>query len=202
MLISNYLHYTALWDIDLLFRSEREMSEFLKKTKTDGLRIINYDDELTINENIASFHAAWTFDKNWFNVDYILKTDLFEFFAGDPAHTAPYHHVATWQDMNFKIHLFQAHPWDIIVSKVVSPRAVRDIALRVDMSIDIRHVFATYQVEKDNRDFWQHITARARDLCEVSVFKRRFLELLEAAPELGYQDIEISPTAMQMLGES
>jgi len=199
LLISDYLHYTALWDIDLLFRSERDLMEFVKKPKTEGLRVINYDDELVINENIASFHSAWTFDKNWFNVDYILQNDLFQFFAAERTHSAPFHQVVDWQDINLEILLFQAHPWDIIVSKIVSPRAVRDIALRVDMSIDIRHIFATYQVEKDNVDFWQHITSRAQFFCGVPAFKRRFLELLETAPELGYQDIEISPTATQAL---
>ncbi len=199
LLLSDYLHYTALWDIDLLFRNESEMNKFTQASKTQQLRIVDYDDALTSNENIASFHSAWTFDKQWFNVDYILKTDLFEFLNDDLTSSPPFHDQAHWQDTDHMISLYQAHPWDIIVSKVVSPRTARDISLRVNMSIDIRHIFAVYRAERDNELFWHHIISRARFFCHQSVFADKFLELLRAAPELGYEGVTISPTAAEAL---
>jgi hypothetical protein len=202
LLLSGYLRYTALWDIDLLFSNKDELEKFTKHPKSERLRIVDYDEAMMVSENIASFHSAWTFDKNWFNVDYILQDDLFEFFSTDLTSSKPFHQMVLWQEIQSEIVLYQAHPWDIIVTKIVSPRAIRDLSLRVDMSIDIRHIFATYELEKDNPLFWQHITSRAQFFCSLTVFKRRFLELLMAAHELGYEDLEISPTAAQELKES
>ena len=202
LLLCGYLRYTALWDIDLLFSNKDELGEFTTRPKSKRLRIVDYDDVMMVSENIASFHSAWTFDKNWFNVDYILQDDLFEFFTTDLTKSNPFHQMVLWQEIQFEIVLYQAHPWDIIVTKIISPRAIRDLSLRVDMSIDIRHIFATYESEKDNPLFWQHIMSRAQFFCPLPVFKHRFLELLMAAHELGYEDLEISSNALQELKES
>jgi hypothetical protein len=199
LLINGYLQYTALWDIDLLFRDEEEMKEFTSRPKSKMLRIVDYDDALMVSENIASFHSAWTFDKNWFNVDYILRKELFGFYANDITNSTPFHSLMKWKGADYEISLYLAHPWDIIVNKVISPRTERDISLCVDMSIDVRHIFAVYRFENDNNAFWQHVTTRARFFCPTSVFKGKFLELLRKARELGYEDIKISSTAVHAL---
>jgi hypothetical protein len=200
LLINGYLQYTALWDIDLLFRDEEEMKEFTNRPKSKMLRIVDYDDALMVSENIASFHSAWTFDKNWFNVDYILQNELFEFYANDITHSAPFNSIMKWKGTAYEISLYMAHPWDIIVDKIISPRTERDISLRVDTSIDIRHIFAIYRFEKDNNAFWRHVTTRARFFCPMPVFKKKFLDLIRKAHELGYEDIKISSTTAQALG--
>lgn len=199
LLIHGYLKYTALWDIDLLFRDEEEMKRFTIKPKSKMLKIVDYDDALMVSENIASFHSAWTFDKNWFNVDYILRNELFEFFTNDITNSVPCHEIMQWNQIHYEISLYLAHPWDITVGKIISPRTERDISLCVDTSIDIRHIFAVYRSEKDNNAFWQHTTSRSQFFCPKPVFKGKFLELLTKAHELGYDDIEISSAAIQAL---
>jgi protein associated with RNAse G/E len=198
----DYLQYTALWDVDLLFRSEVKLKEFANSSKSQELRIVDYDDELMVSAHITSFHSAWAFGKTWFNVDYILRDDLFEFHTEDITHLVLYEQVMRLNEIEFEISLYLAHPWDIIASKVVSPRTERDISLGVDTSIDVRHIFAVYRQEKNNLDFWQRAISRAQFFCDERVFKAKFLGLLRAAPALGYDDLEVSPVAQQMLGAS
>jgi hypothetical protein len=202
LLLYDYLQYTALWDVDLLFRSEERLKEFVNSSKSKNLKIVDYDDELMVSAHITSFHSAWAFAKTWFNVDYILCDDLFRFYTEDITNLMSYEQLMKLHETDFKISLYLAHPWDIIVSKIVSPRTERDISLGVDTSIDIRHIYAVYNKEKNNLDFWQRIISRAQFLCGEQVFKVRFLELLRAAPVLGYDDLGISPVGQQTLGAS
>ena len=199
LLINGYLQYTALWDIDLLFRGEGEMKEFIGKPKSTMLKIVDYDDTLMRSANIASLHSAWTFDKHWFNVDYILRKDLFDFYTCNLINAVQFNTRMKWNETDYEISLYLAHPWDIIVDKIVSPRTERDIALGIDTSIDIRHVFALYRLEKNNEAFWQHTMSRAQFFGPVSAFKKKFLEILKKAHELGYEDIDVSPTVLQAL---
>lgn len=202
LLMHDYLQYTALWDVDLLFRTETELNEFANSSKSEKLRIVNYDDELMVSAHITSFHSAWAFGKTWFNVDYILCDDLFKFYTEDITYLTLYERIMRLNEIDFEISLYLTHPWDIIVSKIVSPRTERDITLGVDTSIDLRHIFAVYTKEKHNPDFWQHALSRARSFCEERVFKAKFLALLRAAPALGYNELAISPLAQQTLGDS
>ncbi len=202
LLMHDYLQYTALWDVDLLFRSEAQLKEFADSSKSKELRVVDYDDELMVSEHITSFHSAWAFDKTWFNVDYILTDDLFKFYTENIAYLVSYEQVMRLNEIDFEISLYLAHPWDIIVSKIISPRTERDISLGVDTSIDVRHIFAVYRSEKNNLDFWQHTISRAQFFCDERVFKAKFLGLLRAAPALGYDDLAISPVAQQTLEAS
>jgi len=202
LLMHGYLRYTALWDIDLLFRSGIEMQKFTKKSKSPMIRIVDYDDDLMVSESLTSYHTAWTSNNNWINVDYILRRELFEFYAHGAASSTPFNQRIDWQGSPYDISLCLAKPWDIITNKVVSPRTARDISLRVDTSIDIRHVFAVYNVEKNNADFWNYVVSRGSWFYTEVIFKSKFLTLLKAASDLGYDDLEISPVAMEMLSAS
>jgi hypothetical protein len=155
-----------------------------------------------VSAHITSFHSAWAYGKTWFNVDYILSDELFKFYAEDTSYLMSYEEQMSMGDHKFEIALYLAHPWDIVASKVVSPRTERDISLGVDTSIDVRHIFAVYKKEKNNPNFWHRIISRARSLCPDGAFKTRFLALLRAAPALGYDDLEISEVTRHMLGVS
>ena len=200
LLMHDYLQYTALWDVDLLFRSEEKLNEFAASPKSEKLRIVDYDDELMVSAHITSFHSAWAYGKIWFNVDYILSDKLFKFYTEDIAYLMSYEEQMRLGESDFEIALYLAHPWDIIASKVVSPRTERDISLGVDTSIDVRHIFAVYKTVQNNPDFWRRIISRAGSLCTEQEFKTRFLALLRAAPALGYDDVKVSALAHQMLG--
>lgn len=202
LLMHDYLQYTALWDVDLLFRAEPHLKQFADTPKSENLRIVDYDDELMVSAHITSFHSGWAFRKIWFNVDYILSDDLFRFYTADIGYLMSYDQQVRLAESDFSISLWLAHPWDIIASKIVSPRTQRDISLGVDTSIDVRHIFAVYKKEQNNLDFWQRIISRAQFFCTDRVFKARFLELLRAAPDLGYCDVDISRLAQQTLETS
>ncbi len=199
LLVAGYLQYSVYWDIDLLFKDEESLKEFIKRPKSETLKIVDYDDALMVSKNIASFHTAWAFDRIWFNVDYILRKGFFEFYTHKIKTLMPYTESLKEDDTHYEISLYLAHPWDIIVEKVVSPRAERDIELKIDTSIDIRHIFAVYKKEKNNMQFWRYIFEKTELLCTEQKFKAQFLKILSAATDLGYNDLEISATSLQML---
>ncbi len=201
LLIAGYLRYAVLWDIDLLFRDKKRLGEFMAVPKSPTLKIINYDEDLMVSESIASFHTAWTFNKTWFNVDYILKKNIFEFFSSN-RELEPYKQTITLENKNFHIHVNCAHPWDIIVEKVLSPRTEKELDLKIDMSVDIRHILSVYNKEKENIRFWNTVLDRAAYLHKRKRFKEIFLNILSLAPNLGYQEVEVSPRAKAMLTAS
>jgi hypothetical protein len=105
-------------------------------------------------------------------------------------------------DKTYCIHLYVAHPWDIIVEKIISPRTENELKLKIDLSVDIRHIFAVYQQEKDNIRFWEHAFQKARYLNKERECKKNFLNLLSLVHELGYNTIEISPFSLDILRHS
>lgn len=198
LLMNGYLRYAVLWDIDLLFKDKQRLREFIAIPKSPILRIINYDENLMISKGIASLHTAWAFDKTWFNVDYILKKNIFEFF-GSNRDLEPYKQTITLEKKKFHIHINCAHPWDIIVEKVLSPRTKKELDLKIDMSIDIRHILSVYNREKENTFFWNHVLNRAAYIHQRGKFKKMFIHILSLTPDLGYQEVEMSMKAKAML---
>jgi hypothetical protein len=199
LLVRGYLAYTVYWDIDLLFKDDNGIREFMQKPKKKTLRIVEYDDALMVSRNITSFHTAWAFNRIWFNVDYIVRKGFFEFYTQNIDKSMLYTDSVLLDNTSFEIGLYMAHPWDIITEKVVSPRTSRDVELRIDTSVDIRHIFAVYKQEKNNMEFWQYIFEKTKSLCCEGDFKKTFLGILSAATELGYGDVEISPDLLKML---
>lgn len=201
LLMSGYLAYTVYWDIDLLFRDNNGMEKFMKKPKAKMLRIVEYDEVLTVSKNITSFHTAWAFNRIWFNVDYIVRPGFFDFYTHDIDQLMSYKESITLGDTSFEICLYMAHPWDIIVEKVISPRTTRDVELLVDTSVDLRHIFAVYTNEKTNMQFWDYIFEKTKLLCSERDFKAKFLKIISSATELGYGDLEISADSIKLLQE-
>jgi len=73
-----------------------------------------------ISEKITRFHTAWSFTKTWFNVDYILREGIFEFYTENLSSLKPYTTIVELKDGKFPIELYLAHPWDLFVEKVLS----------------------------------------------------------------------------------
>lgn len=199
LLLNKYLKYKVYWDIDMLFRDKRHLETFIRKPKSKNLRIVNLDDNLMISKNISSYHTMWAFDHIWFNVDYILRQGFFEFYVHSIAQQKPYNEVIHLEDNTYIIDLCIAHPWDIFVEKVFSPRTVRDIDLKIDTSVDLRHIVAIYAQEKDNYDFWMHVLKKAQLLQGKDAFKKNLLNILNNLTELGYGEIEISEKSRKIL---
>lgn len=199
LLMQNYLNYTAYWDIDLLFKNASKLKEFINRPKSHGLQIVNYDDELMISEKITSFHTAWSFTRTWFNVDYILREGVFEFYTENIKQMKPYTAMIELKDGKFPIELYVAHAYDIFVEKVLSPRLEKDIDLKVDMSVDIRHIYLIYSKELTNQNFWKYVQEKIIRINRQKEFKEKLLTILKLAPEIGYNDILIPDFVFKIL---
>lgn len=199
LLMQDYLKYTAYWDIDLLFKNANKLKEFINKPKAHALQIVNYDDELMISEKITSFHTAWSFTRTWFNVDYILREGIFDFYTENIKQMKPYTALIELKDGKFPVELYIAHAYDIFVEKVLSPRLEKDIDLKVDMSVDIRHIYIIYSKEIENQNFWEYVQQKIERLNREKEFKDKLLTILRLAPEIGYQDIEIPESVLKIL---
>jgi len=200
LLFNNYLKYKVYWDIDILFKDNDRLTNFIEKRKSKSLKIVDLDDTLMINKNISSYHTVWAFDHIWFNVDYILRPGFFEYYTNAIAQQQPYRAKIQLGDDCFNIELYIAHPWDIIVEKIFSPRTARDLELKVDTSVDLRHIVAVYIQEKNNPVFWEYVFKKAALLQGEAAFKTKFLKILDELTEFGYGDTEISAKSRKILG--
>ncbi|MGB3341997.1 MAG: DUF6036 family nucleotidyltransferase [bacterium] len=199
LLFNNYLKYKVYWDIDMLFKDKNQFTSFIEKPKSKSLKIVNLDDTLMIDKNISSYHTVWAFDHIWFNVDYILRQGFFEYYAHTITQLKPYKERIPFGNNCYEIELYIAHPWDIIVEKVFSPRTARDLELKVDTSVDLRHIVAVYVKEKNNHDFWKHAFEKAKLLQGEVAFKTKFLRILDELTDFGYGDIEVSAKSREIL---
>lgn len=199
LLMQGYLKYTAYYDIDLLFKDIDRLREFINRPKPHNLQIVNYDEELMISEKITSFHTAWSFAKTWFNVDYIIRPGIFEFYVENSSALKPYTALVELKEGKFPIELCIAHAYDIFVEKVLSPRLEKDIDLKVDMSVDIRHIYIIYSKELTNQDFWHYIEQKIKRIGREREFKDRLITILKLAPEIGYKNIDIPDFVLEKL---
>jgi hypothetical protein len=191
LLIRGMLRYVVQWDMDLLFRSEDALNQFVSTEKSEGLRIVNYDEQLMRGESIASLHTAWSFDETWFNVDYILKPDMFAFYHSSLAEEGTYERKLDYEGVSYHFNLLVAHPWDVFIEKLLSVRLRRELEARDSMSVDVRHALRLFEVEKSKEEFWNFVSGRVDTLGKKSVLKENLLELLSSRAELGYASVEV-----------
>jgi hypothetical protein len=199
LLMKDYLQYTVYWDVDVLFKDKEALETFISTPKPRHIRIVDYDDSLNVNKNIASLHTAWSSDRIWFNVDYILRDEIYTFYTHSVERLQPHVESVACDNIRFDISLLIAHPWDIVIEKVVSPRTQRDIEHTIDTSVDIRHIFAICEKEKENHRFWQYLLENAHHLCDESVFREKLLHILTSAAKLGYPHIAVPDDVMTQL---
>ena len=71
--------------------------------------------------------------------------------------------------------------------------------MKVDTSVDLRHIVAVYVQEKNNNDFWKYAFKKAKLLKGEEAFKIKFLRILDELPDFGYDDIEVSAKSREIL---
>ena len=71
--------------------------------------------------------------------------------------------------------------------------------LKIDSSVDLRHIITVYNQEKDNMDFWKYTFEKAQLLQSKKAFKKKFLEILDTLDELGYGNIQVSAKSLEIL---
>jgi hypothetical protein len=80
LLVQNYLHDVAWWDIALLFRDEETLQKFAETMTAPGLHIEPMDDAVISTGDLVCLHTMWSFGRTWANVDYIYRPECFQFF--------------------------------------------------------------------------------------------------------------------------
>lgn len=198
LLIRGYLKYMVYWDVDLLFKDKESLFDFVKQPKSSRLKIVHYDEELQERKHISSLHTFWSFDKTWFNVDYILMDNLFNFFYATLSEERPYFERIKINDHQYHLNLMVAHPWDIFVQKLTTSRFEVGLELKDDLSFDICHILTLFQRDGDNPQFWQWVAQKASILKRKEIVKRNLIELLSAIYEFGH-NVAVSKAVLETI---
>ncbi|MCK4235003.1 hypothetical protein KAX75_11275 [candidate division WOR-3 bacterium] len=192
LLIQGYIGgYKVLWDVDLLFKNIDAIMNFRKREKSKNLRVVELDDGIIQNKNIGSLHSVWSFNTTWFNVDYIIKGNLFKFYNPMKRKKEPYCETVRFNKRNHYINLFLANPIDIFVEKIVTPRMEKELNLRDDFGVDIKHCLYILESYSEEDWFWREVKMAAIELKGKELLKDRLIQLLEIKDELGYDYIKL-----------
>jgi hypothetical protein len=183
--------YKVLWDVDLLFKNGDCIMDFRKKKKSKDLRIVELDDRIVENRDIGSLHAVWSFNKTWFNVDYIIKGDLFHFYNPLKRGEQPYTEIIRYNNKDHHISLFLADPIDVFVEKIVSPRMEKELKLMDDFGVDIKHCLYMIQKFGEENWFWKKTKDSATEIDEKEELKKRLINLIAIKDKLGYADTKL-----------
>jgi hypothetical protein len=183
--------YKVLWDVDLLFKDAESIEAFRKAEKSPHARIVELDDEIVKNKQIGSLHSVWSFNKTWFNVDYIIKDDLYEFYNPKEQRKEPHREKVEYENREYPIELYLAHPLDIFTEKMVSPRMEKELETSNDFGVDIRHCFYMLQKFGNEEWFWQGIKKSAGKIGKESQLQKHLAILMSTKDQLGYGDVEL-----------
>jgi hypothetical protein len=189
LVMQNYLHYLAWWDIDLLFRDEEILRKFAKSIAVPDLQIEPLDDEIISTGDIVCLHTMWSFGHTWANVDYIYRPERFHFFYETLKNRTPFSQTVMVDNCEYHISLLLAHPWDIFVDKLTLSRTVEQLQQKDAMGIDLRHIVFILQRDGADQNFWKHLIAKSDTFGRKDVLKTVLSRIIEIAPELGYKDV-------------
>lgn len=189
LLMQNYLHYVAWWDVDLLFRDHESLQSFANSVAAPGLQITHLDDDIILAADLECLHTMWSFNRTWANVDYIYRPQRFEFFHDTLRSQEPFSRTVQLGGREYHINLVLGHPWDIFVDKLTLRRTVDQLQQGDSFGIDLRHLVIILRRDQANEQFWKHIVAKSEALGKKGLLKDVLLRLIEIAPELGYTDV-------------
>jgi hypothetical protein len=191
--------YKVLWDVDLLFRDAACIEAFRKTKKSPEARIVELDEEIVKNKNIGSLHSVWSFNKTWFNVDYIIKGDLYHFYNPKERWKKPYQETVAYENEIYSIELHLAHPLDIFTEKMLSPRMEKELQTSDDLGVDIRHCFYMLQEFGHQEWFWKGIKKGARKIGKEAQLQKHLTMLVNMKNQLGYGDVELPDTLAEKI---
>jgi len=193
LLINRVLNYTVMWDIDLLFKNKESLFNFIEFQKNKNLKIQFIDEKLMVGESISSIHTMWSFDKKWVNVDLMLRENLFELhFLTLPIENITYSETIIIGNKEYKIDLLVAHPWNVFLDKLMSPRLETEIEKCNSFGIDIRHIFAILDVYSNNPSFWNYISRTSNNINIKEKIERNLEALNSIAGSIGYKKFNLN----------
>jgi len=191
LLIREVLPYTVLWDLDLLFKDEESMEQFIEAPKSPPVKIQHLDEKLMVGATISSLHTAWRVTAGWFNVDYILLPGDFTFYLANPKEETSFESEVTLEGERYQLRLPVAAPWDVTVRKLLSPRFERELENRDGLSVDVRHVFHLLLKFGGEPTFWEKVSKKANYLGRLRQVKMNLLRVLFLKEEIGYGQMNL-----------
>jgi hypothetical protein len=201
LLLRRTLFRRSLWDIDLLFRDEGSLREFKAEAESTGARIVHYDDELVVQKGISSIHTAWRFQKAWVNVDYILRDPYYEFYAKGLSGKVPFSERVNHAGKEYDVTLYVAHPWDVFVDKMLSPRFKKELESKNFMGVDVRHVFLLLRRFGESPELWDYVRERLDGTVNQERFMLTLRDVLQVVPEIAIEGIGSTELAWNALSD-
>lgn len=199
LLMRGKLHHQVMWDIDLLFKDKFSIFKFIALPKSSMFDVISMDDQFCDSETIVSFHTAWGFQARWINVDYISRANWYYFHRTSIEREGDFEETIEQEGRQIKIKLPVAHPWDMFIEKVLSPRLENDLRYFNDFSYDLRHVFILLEQEQKKSQFWIYIRRKSEEYSRLSELKERLLYIFDQRERVGYGHIAIEDSVVRRI---
>ena len=199
LLIRGCLKYKAWWDVDLLFESPDEITRFHKLSGTPELQIVPVDFHPIDYGYLQSMQTMWGVKNVWYRVDYIYRDEYYHFHSVSPEKDNMYRIRLNLNSQKYDLWLPVAHPWNIFIDKLLSPRLKFELGVRDGYSIDIRHIFILFSLYRHDPGFWEYISRKSTELTNGTNVKENLRNLLLAKDELGYQSVIVGEKDFQMI---
>jgi len=199
LLMRGRLQHRVLWDIDLLFKDKFSIYKFMALPKSPVLDVVSMEEEFCDSETIISFHTAWGFNARWINVDYFSRAKWYFFHKTTVDREGDFEEKVSYEGREIHIELPVAHPWDMFIEKVLSPRLEADLLSSNDLSYDVRHVFILFEQEKENPKFWKYIRKKAEGFSCLPELKERLFLIFDQRKRLGYGHIQMADSVLSLI---
>lgn len=201
LVLRGRLHFVAMWDIDLLFPSEEEILAFVDRDPPPGVRVVHYDDELMRGAQITSFHVAWTIFGKWVNVDCMWRPRFYDFHHPAFLRDGPFVEEVDLAGEIYRLRLPLAHPWDVFIEKVTSPRFEAVVERGDGLHPDVRHVFSLLRSEGERDGFWLYVEEKASSFGLLDSVREGLQRLRAQQEMLGYVEFPLPDGLDRKIGE-
>jgi len=187
LLINRMIHYTVIFDIDILFKDKKSLFDFIELPKSADLKIQYLDDHLMVGESISSLHTMWTSSGQWINVDLVLRSSLYELHCSTlPLEDITYSDTLMLNNKKYDIDLYVANPRNVFIDKIISPRLEAEINNLDSFGVDIKHILILLRYFKDDQAFWNHINKTLKELNKLETARKNLSNLNKIAESIGY----------------
>jgi hypothetical protein len=201
LVLRERLHFMAMWDIDLLFASEEEILAFIVRDPPPGVRVVHYDDELMRGAQITSFHSAWTTFGKWVNVDCMWRPTFYEFHHRTFLRDGPFVQEVDLEGEAYRLRFPLAHPWDVFIEKVTSPRFEAVVERGDGLHPDVRHVFSLLHSDGERDGFWSYVEEKASSFGLLDSVRKGLQRLRVQQELLGYVEFLLPDGLDRKIGE-
>jgi hypothetical protein len=185
------------WDIDLMFRDQVALFDFLRVEKHPQLRMQFIAEGASQRSGLHFVHTSWRFHRRWTNVDCIVREGYFEFYLASAQATGAFSQSLDVNGQTYFLHLLIGHPWDVIIDKLTLERFEASLEIFDSLNKDLPHIWDVLKQSGNDPAFYAHVARQAGKLGKSDVLRDNLLALLQCAKELAYDTNEISAKVLQ-----